>query len=755
MNAPDPLSRWPAPDLLRVAGHSATRASGVAKVTGRAEFSSDVVLPGLVHAALIRSTIPRGEVTSFEADRARIYPGVLLVLGPLDQPSLPGIAYTTDPNFRTRPVLDRDVRFVGEEIGVVVAATEAAARSAATMVEIGYRSDRACLTVEDALAEGAPSLTPKGNIALGLENKIERGDFAAAEASAEVTVEGEYATEAQHHNALEPHGCVASWEGDVLTLWDSSQGGHMVREHMAWTLGVPFEKVRVVSRYVGGGFGSKINMKAYHVIAAEAARRLGRPVRLFMSRREEFIASHQRASTRRRIRLGATRGGRLCFIDELISGQAGPSNFFARNAAGAANGLRLHKADAIRAELRRVLTNTQAPIPFRGPSAAEDIFCLEQAVDELAHALGMDPLALRRRNIGGIDIIAELPYAGKELARCYDHGAEAFGWTWRPPGSVRNGDIARGTGLGAAAYDGTLYETSRAEVNCLLDGRIEVRIGVTEIGCGADTIFAQIAAEELGLPLSLMVTHFGDTGSTPRSIDSTNHSRTTTVVGPVVRSAANALRTALLEAGAKLLQADREDVLLDERGVSLRCDPFRSVSLGNIAELNGGGLVCTAERERAPDGIFPAMFAAHFVEVEVNMRTGRVSVLRAVCAHDAGRVINPRMAESQVHGGFLQGMGMALQEQRVLDPRTGHMLNATMWAYRTPSIVDAPASIRFVDAGRPDGANSLGVKGIGEPPLIASGAAIANAVYNATGARVRSYPMTPAKVLAALEEAAS
>ena len=183
----------------------------------------------------------------------------------------------------------------------------------------------------------------------------------------------------------------------------------MVREHMARTLGVPLEKMRVVSRYVGGGFGSKINMKAYHVIAAEASRHLGRPVRLFMSRREEFIASHQRAPTRRRIRLGATRNGRLCLIDESITGQAGPSNFFARNAAGAANGLRLHKADAIRAELRRVLTNTQAPMPFRGPTAAEDIFCLEQAVDELAHALGMDPLELRRRNIGDTTRLQSFP----------------------------------------------------------------------------------------------------------------------------------------------------------------------------------------------------------------------------------------------------------------------------------------------------------------------------------------------------------
>jgi CO/xanthine dehydrogenase Mo-binding subunit len=753
--APDPLSRWPEPQALHVAGHPAIRASGAAKVTGRAEFSSDIVLPGLVHACLIRSTIPRGEVTTFNAHRAYADPDVLLVLGPFDQQAMPGIAYYPDPTHRTRPALDREVRFVGEEIGVVAATTEAAARTAATMIEVGYRSDRPCLTIEDSLSEGAPSITPEGNIALGLENIIERGDFSAAEAFAEVVVEGKYSTEAQHHNPLEPHGCVASWNGDILTLWDSSQGGHMVREQMARTLGIPIENVQVISRYVGGGFGSKIHMKPYHVVAAEVARRLGRPVRLFMSRREEFIASHQRAPTRRHIRLGATRNGRLCFIDQSITGQAGPSNFFARNAAGAANGLRLHKADAIRATLRRVLTNTQAPIPFRGPTAAEDIFCLEQAVDELAHALEMCPLEFRRRNIGNNDPIVDIPYAGKDLDRCYDIGAETFGWTWRPPGSVREGDIARGIGLGAAAYDGTLYEASKAEVNCLLDGRIEVQIGVTEIGCGADTIFAQIAAEELGLPLSLFTTHFGDTDTTPRSIDSTNHSRTTTVVGPVVRRAANFLRTTLLEAGAKLLQARRQDVELCDRGVSMRSDSSRSVSFTSIAESNGGAIVCAAERERAPEGIFPAMFAAHFVEVEVNTRTGRVSVTRAVCAHDAGRVINPLLAESQVHGGFLQGMGMALQEQRVLDPRTGHMLNATMWAYRTPSIVDAPVSIRFVNAGRPDGANSLGVKGIGEPPLIASGAAIGNAVYNAIGVRIRSYPITPEKVLAALEGAAS
>lgn len=749
MTPPDPRPRWGDAQGLSVVGHPLPRASALAKVTGRAEYASDVTLPGMVHAVIVRATIPRGEVIRFIATRALAIPGVLQVLGPLDQPALAGIAYTADPAFRTRPAIDPEVRFVGEEIGVVVAETETAARRAAGMIDIAYREAPACLTMDQALAATAPNLGRPGNLALPVE-VIERGDLPAAEAAAEVVVEGRYSTEAQHHNTLEPHGCVAAWSSGILTLWDSNQGGHMIREHLAQTFDLALERLRVISRYVGGGFGSKISLKPHHVIAAETARRLGRPVRLFMARREEFIASQQRAATRRHIRLGARRDGTLCFIEETVVGQAGPSAFFARNAAGAANGLRLHRADAIRAELRRVLTNTQAPTPFRGPTAAEDIFCLEQAIDELAHAAGIEPLEFRRRNISSIDPLAALPYAGKELASCYARGAEAFGWAWRQPGSVREGDVARGIGVGAAAYDATLYEPSRAEVACLADGRIEIRIGVTEIGCGADTIFAQIAAEELGLPPAMIGTRFGDTARTPRSIDSTNHSRTTAVVGPTVRSAAHALREALLATGARLLQAIPDEVVLTANGVGLRSNPAAVVNFANMAELNGGEIVCGADREAAPAGVFPAMFAAHFVEVAVDVRTGRVAVLRAVCAHDAGRVVNPRLAAGQVHGGFLQGMGMALQEQRVLDPRTGQMLNASMWAYRTPSVVDAPATIRFVDAGRPDGGNSLGVKGIGEPPLIASGAAIANAIYNAIGVRLRSYPITPDKILAAL-----
>ncbi|HET7528150.1 MAG TPA: xanthine dehydrogenase family protein molybdopterin-binding subunit [Burkholderiaceae bacterium] len=747
---PEPLARWPE-GAMQVVGHAHARASARAKVTGGAQYASDVARPGMVHAALVRSTVACGTIASFDGARARAIDGVLAVLGPFDL-AWPGIAVRTS---RLRPVIDAAVRFVGEEIGVVVADDESAARRAARAVGVRVDAMRACVTIDDALAADAPPVaraSAHGNVAGGVQ-RIEHGDLAQAEAAAEVTIDAHYSTGAQHHNCLEPHGCVAEWAGDTLTLWDSNQGGHLIREHLAATLELPLERVHVIGRFTGGGFGSKIFVKPYHVIAALAARHVGRPVRLFMARREEFVASHQRAPTRRRIGLGATRAGRLTFIDERITGQAGPCPIFAVNAAGAASGLRLHRADALRAQLCRVLTNTQSPVPFRGPTAAEDIFCLEQAIDELAFALRIDPLELRLRNLAEVDALAGLPYAGKQLERCYRLGAQAFGWRHPAPRSSIVGDLARGIGVGAVAYDATLYEPSVAEAACVDGGRIEIRVGVADIGTGADTVFAQIAAEELGVPLSQIDTHWGDTADTPRSIDASNHSRTSAVVGPSVRAAAHALKQALLAAGAQVLRVDASRVALSERGVALRDDSTHGVSLANLVEANGS-IGRAAQRERGPDGVFAAMFGAHFVEVEVDLRSGQVRVLRAVCAHDAGRILNPRLAEGQVHGGFIQGMGMALQEERLLDPRSGAQLNAAMWAYRTPTIADAPASITFVDAGVPDGGNSLGVKGIGEPPLIASGAAIANAIHHAIGVRLRDYPITPDKVLAALREIA-
>jgi CO/xanthine dehydrogenase Mo-binding subunit len=736
-------------DAGKEVGQTRPRASAVLKVSGAPIFPSDVHAEGVVHAVLLRSVIARGRVVVFDPTPALGVPGVLAVHGPFSGEQMPGIAYRSDASIRTRPVIDAEVRFVGEEIGVIVAESECAARKAARLVRVKYEKMRALVAFEDPGDPAAPTLLPVGSVAPELDEVMEHGDLRAAEAAADVVVEASYHTSAQHHNPLEPHGCVALWDSDTLILHDGNQGGFLIRDQLARTLDLDLGKVRICSAYTGGGFGSKINLKPFHVIASLMARKLQRPVRLFMSRQEEFVASHHRAPTKRHIRIGGSRDGRIRFVDTDVIGQAGPSVFFARNAAGAVNGLRLHKTDAVRARIRRVLTNTQAPLPFRGPATAEDIFCLEQAVDELAHALGQDPLAFRRANLVKSDLFSGLPFAGNELATCYDEGASLFNWNWRPPRSCINGDYAVGTGMGAAVYDATLYEESQAAMVLDAGGAFRLRVGITEIGCGADTIFPQIAAEELGIPSSSVKVELGDTLTLPRSIDSTNHSRTTAVVGPAVRAASRKLRAELLRAGAEKLQASTEPVSIGPHGVFLARNPSRQITFSSLGALTGG-IAVNAERETGPEGVFPAMFAAHFVMVEVHLPIGRIRLRRAVCAHDAGRIVNPRLAESQVHGGFLQGMGMALQEERVMDLRSGRQMNASMWAYRTPSIFDAPLRIDFVDAGGFDAANSLGVKGIGEPPLIAAGAAIANAVFNAIGARVRGYPMTPDRVLAAI-----
>ena len=316
---------------------------------------------------------------------------------------------------------------------------------------------------------------------------------------------------------------------------------------------------------------------------------------------------------------------------------------------------------------------------------------------------------------------------------------------------------AHGRGVAAVNYPTGMNlggDPSQALIHATTTGNFVVTLSSVDLGQGLKTVMQQIAAEALGVPLARIDTHWGDTADTPRSIDASNHSRTCAVLGPSVRAAAQALKAALLDAAAQALQADASQLMLHDNRVACRADPARAVALAALVHAHGP-IERSAARERAPEGVFAAMFGAHFVEVEVNLRSGHVRVLRAMCAHDAGRILNPRLAASQVHGGFVQGLAMALQEERVLDERSGVQLNAAMWAYRTPSIADAPASIRFIDAGAPDGGNSLGVKGLGEPPLIGAGAAIANAIHHAIGVRLRHYPITPDKVLAALRERAA
>jgi xanthine dehydrogenase YagR molybdenum-binding subunit len=739
------------------------RRGAVEKVTGRATYTFDVELAGMLHGVVVRSRVPRGRVLGIDTRAAAAVPGVRVILTPESFPAVPGrLSTASGEELDGRTAIAADVGFYGAEIAAVAAETEAAAEEAARALVVRYEIHPAAIEPEEALAAHAPQLAPEGNAGREI---LARGDVAAGEAAAVRILEREYSTEAQHHNPLEPHCCVASWEGDELVLWDSNQGVEGVRHGLARALRLPAASVRVLTGPVGGGFGCKNGLKPLHGIAAVLARRSGRPVRLAMSRRDEFVASHQRAKTRWRLRAGVSADARLLSLDVRVVGQAGPSPRTALAAAGCDAGAALYRCPHFRAEVVRVLTNTQAPISFRGPASAEEHFCLEQLVDEIAAELGVDPLEFRRRNaadvhqgleLGAGDELAgarDVPYSSGGLEACYTAGARAFGWRHRPPGSVGDGPRRRGIGVGSVLYHGQLAEPSSVRVELERDGTARVDVGLSEFGCGSDTVLAQIAAEELGLPAERVRVHLGDS-RLPPAIDSSYGSRTVSVVGPPVRRAARDVRRQLLELGAAELGVEVERLrLVDGEIVAGEGAAARRLPVERLAGGRGRETIVGPGRSEPPAdprrGV-PRTFGAHFVEVEVDVETGQVRVLRAVCAHDAGRWINPLLGASQVHGGFLQGMGMALYEERVMDTRLGAMLNDSMLSYFVPTILDTPEEILPLAVPVVESANSLGVKGLGEPPLVGAGGAIANAVFNAIGVRVRSYPITPDKVLAAL-----
>jgi xanthine dehydrogenase YagR molybdenum-binding subunit len=734
---------------LPVVGKPVPRRSARDKVTGRTTYTVDLDLPGMLHGRIARSRVPRGRVTRIDTGRAQEVPGVVLILTPETFPDIPGHNLASVPDARGRPALSADVRFAGQEIAAIAAETEDAAEEALGRLDVAYQTLPAVIEPEEALAEGAPLVTPQGNVFEGAPEIVERGDVARGEAEAEVVLERAYSTESQHHNPLEPHCTIAAWSGGALTLWDSSQGPYAIRDAVARVLGLPPGAVRVVSEHVGGGFGSKAALNPHHVIAAVLAQRTGRPVRIAMSRREEFLASRQRAKTRQTIRGGVRRDGRLTFLHHRIVGQAGTDPLLAPVAADAALSKHLYACPNLHAESVRVFTNTQNPVVFRGPTSAEDLFCFEQFIDELAHQVEMDPLEFRLRNHAETDPLDGLPYSSKGLRRAYQAGAEAFGWSWRPPASTRDGPRRRGIGVGSLVFHGAGFEPSQAWVVLDADGTARVAAGVAEMGCGTETVLAQIAAEELGLTLDQVTVAFGDTRTTPYTINASYGSRTMTVAGPAVRAAAAHAKQQLLALAARELRRPVEAVEAGAVIAGREPVPVREVTKA----LGRDSILGVGRRHAAPQGVAVFVFGAHFVEVEVDTDAGQVRVLRAVCAHDSGRFLNPLLAESQVQGGFIQGLGMALFEERIMDRRLGLMLNDSMLAYFTPTILDAPASLAALEVPTDDRSTSIGAKGLGEPPLVAAGAAVANAVYNAIGVRVRRYPITPDKVLAALQEA--
>lgn len=738
------LPTWGDPKEMKVVGKPLPRRGALEKVTGRAVYPYDMHLPNMTYAFILRSARAHARITAVDTAAAERLPGVRLVLTPFNAPKIPW----TDE----RLLFDPMVRFVGQEFGAVVADDEDTAEEAASLLKVKYDDLPVVVEPDDALKPGAPPVQPGSNIFGGKPQVYQRGDPDKGFAEADLVYEQTYTTSVQHHTALELHGCVAAWEGGALTLWDSNQGVHLVRDLLTARLKLPINRVRIINEYVGAGYGSKNGPKTYHVIAAVLAQRLGRPVKLFMTREDNFPTSQHRPKTIQTYKIGVKRDGTITAMTYMLIGQCGP---YKENAmwgvrGGEATRL-LYKCANLRTEAVGAHTHTQAPIPCRGPGDTENMYTLEMLMDEVAEKLGMDPIEFRRKNYTDVDQIHKEPYSSNGLLESYEMGVKAFGWNPPKPASTP-GPKKRGIGVGSVIWHGTATEQSQAAVVLQADGTAQLLAGMSNIGAGTETILCQVVAEELGIPAEAVTISLGDTANHPYTINSSYGSRTTALASPAVRMAAADAKRQLIALAGRLMNVKADEVELVDGRIRSRSDPGKAMAFKDVAAKMGRELIIgTGRRVPNPKGYSVELFGAHFVEVEVDTETGHVQVLRAACVHDAGRWLNPKLAESQIQGGFIQGMGMALTEERVMDRRSGHQLNANLHEYGLPTAMEVPAQIIAIDPGTLDISTNTNVKGLGEPPVTGAGGAIANAIYNAIGVRIRDYPITPNKILAALK----
>lgn len=738
------VPRWSRGATLMQVGKPHPRVEGEEKVTGRSRYAYDMRLPGQLYARVLRSSLPHARITRLNTSAAEALPGVRAVLSLANAPEIRW--------YEDSFLFDRTLRFVGDEIAAVAADSEEVAEDALRLIQVEFEELPFVPDLETALAPDAPLVRPgnpdaAGNIA-GEPKTETRGDVNAGFAQAEVVVEQVYTTQSALHNCLEPHGCTAVWEAGQLTLWESTQSIFDVREQVAEKLRLPEHHVRVIKQYMGGGFGSKQIAWKHAVIAALLSKESGRPVQLMLDREAENLAAGNRNPTRQFVKLGAKRDGTLTAIDVRIEQGIGAYQTSGESANTPGIYQRLYRCPNVRTEQVPVYMNTGPAVAFRAPGYVEAAFALECAMDELARAVELDPVELRLRNYTEKDQKGQ-PYTTPEsLGLCYERATEAFGWReyQRLPA---DGPKRRGIGFAAHEWGGSGYPPGYAWVKLNADGSADVITGTQDIGTGTRTGLTQVAAEELGFPLEQVALHLGDTAAGPYAPVSSG-SATQATIGPAIRVAAAEAKRQLLEAASTVLEIPLDRLTVRDGRIEVEGDG-RSVPVEEITRKIAPHMIQgQGSRGPNPPGKAVRTFGAQCVEVEVDTETGEVTVLRVVASHDCGRIINPTMVDSQVLGAVVQGIGYALTEERVVDRRTGIVLNANLEEYKVPTVRDIPPTTHAqVDLADPE-ANPTGAKGIGEPPLIPTAPAIANAIYDAIGVRIRHAPLSRHRLLGAL-----
>ncbi|MEV5412562.1 xanthine dehydrogenase family protein molybdopterin-binding subunit [Thermopolyspora sp. NPDC052614] len=755
--------------MISAVGSPVDRRDGPAKVAGEARFAAEYPFPGLAHAALVHATVARARITDIRTERAEAVDGVIAVITHRNAPAMkppPKQQRMTDLSTLFSPttvnVLNTDeVHWNGQPVAVVVAETLDAAREAAALVEISYAE----LPATTDFAAEEPNATPqKGNMLLPTNAK--KGDAEAALARAAVSVDERYSTPPLHHNAMEPHATTAVWDGDRVTVHDSTQSIQYCRRHLAMRFDVPLANVRVIAPYVGGGFGAKGSIWPGTVLTVLAARATGRPVRLMLTREGVYRTVGGRTPSTQRVALGADADGRLTTLIHTSVSAVGRTGGNDEPIVAASR----HLYDVPNILLRQdVVELDQTPPTFmRAPGEAIGTFALETAVDELAAGLGLDPIELRMRNEPAADPVSGARFAHRMLREAYALGAERFGWPARPPrpGAVRDGRWLVGMGV-ATAYHPAVMLPANVTVRLSADGTVLVRCGFQEMGMGGATAQAQIAADALGVPLEAVRVEYGDS-ELPNAPQAGGSVQTASVAASLLeaceRIRRSALRLARRANGSPLRGRRPEQVVARNGGLYLADRPDTGETY--VTLLTRAGRAHVEAAVGSDDGIgavagqvrFMTRFirdsrrfvraatGAQFCEVRVDADTGEVRVSRWLGVFDIGRVVNPKLVGSQLRGGIVMGIGMALSEGTLVDPRTGRIMNASLGGYHVPAHADIPPiDVHCLDD--PDPTMPLGVVGAGEVSITGVAAAVSNAVYNATGRRVRDLPITMDKLL--------
>jgi xanthine dehydrogenase YagR molybdenum-binding subunit len=727
-------------------GEPVPRVEARQKVTGEARYASDFPAGNMAYAYLVTSAISLGSITRITLDEARAVPGVLDIFTHENTGKLKPLKYSAGGGGPATSIQDFGprIRHDGQIVAMVVADTFEAAREAAGVVKVEYRSEQPSATFD---APGA-SEEDASKVSERAKDLPQAGDAEAAFAAAEVTLDGKYGTPTQHHNPIELFTTTCAWRDGELTIFEPSQFVYGLKNGLAQALGIAADKVHVISPFVGGAFGSKAQVSPRTPLVALAARKLNRPVKLVMTRDQGFTVATYRAETRHRIRMGAERSGKITsFIHEGWEVTSRPDPY---SVAGVEDSARLYGFGSVKTHVNLVHADRNTPGFMRSPPVVPYIYALESAMDELAEALDMDPVELRRVNDSMKDATGK-PWSSRSLMACFDQASERFGWKDRDPkpGSMRDGDWLIGWGCASAVYP-THVGAATARVRLQANGEAHVQIAAHEIGVGVRTVVSQTVADQLGIPLSAVEIETGDSALPPAPV--AGGSNQTASCCSAVMKACEAIKARLTSPST---------VGSGSGGGNTLEDQFKRLGVGAIEEyaeyLPPGGKPDTIKKlyEGTPfltgggsgEKLMYAL-GAEFVEVRVHALTREIRVPRMVGAFAAGRIVNPRTARSQYLGGMIWGVSSALHEATEIDPRNARYVNDNLADYMIPVNADVADVDIILVPEHDDFVNPMGVKGIGELANVGTAAAVANAVYHATGVRIRELPIRLEKLLA-------